>query len=286
LCVVDYSSAFNSDEAISFQQPMLMNDPQAGRDTNQFNGVLVIPAYNEAERLPSYLEALRDVGVLGGRGWRVCVVDDGSEPEELAETRRRIGSAGIAEGEDFVLLEGGVNHGKGWAVYRGWEEWAAEVNLLAFADADGAVPAREVLRLTRLAEQHSGKGIIASRVKLLGHQVERTWKRHLSGRIFATLVGLMIHPGIYDSQCGLKIIPSAGYRVVRPFLEEMRFAFDVELLACLLDVGVEMQEVPVDWTDIPGSKVRLLRDSMRMAIALRAIQQRRKVWRRKLMNEK
>ncbi|MDD5350204.1 MAG: hypothetical protein PHQ12_08335, partial [Chthoniobacteraceae bacterium] len=172
------------------------------------------------------------------------------------------------------------NEGKGAAILRGWdtalEDGAEENGWVGFLDADGAVPAREVARVlgTIAAAPQTRRSLFASRIQMRGRTVKRRLKRHLMGRVFATLVGTLIDPRIYDSQCGFKLIPAAAYRRIRPVMEEKRFAFDVELLAALNHYGFPVEEIPVDWEDIPGSKVSLVRDAWRMFRAVRAIRRR------------
>jgi glycosyltransferase involved in cell wall biosynthesis len=172
-------------------------------------------------------------------------------------------------------LHSECNSGKGRAVIRGWG-LAEGHDLVAFADADGAVSAREILR----AEEHMRSpgcmvdALFAGRFKMLGRRVDRSLRRHLAGRVFATLVSELSRVPVYDSQCGLKIIRNAPLRMVYPHLAERGFAFDVELLLLLLKAGFAVEEFPVDWSDVPGSKVSLLRDSWRMACQVVRINRR------------
>lgn len=107
--------------------------------------------------------------------------------------------------------------------------------------------------------------LFASRIKMLGRIVNRQLKRHLLGRIYATLVSESLNIPIYDSQCGLKIVPAPAFRAIQDQLSILGFAFDVDLLVHLLDHGTPVIEVPVDWHEESGGKVHLLRDSWRMA---------------------
>lgn len=146
---------------------------------------------------------------------------------------------------------------------------------MGFLDADGAVWVSEILRAQAwLGEQSGIDALFGSRVKMLGRHVERSWKRHLSGRIFATMVSELSGVPVYDSQCGMKLVRAAAYRRVAPFLQTEGFAFDVELLLLLMKLGCRVLEFPVDWRDVPGSKVRLLRDSWLMAREVLRIQKR------------
>ena len=157
---------------------------------------------------------------------------------------------------------------------RGWAKLGDEA-WVGFVDADGAVGLSEILRAEAwLGEQSGIDALFGSRVKMLGRRVERSWKRHLSGRIFATMVSELGRVPVYDSQCGLKLVRAATYRRVAPFLQTEGFAFDVELLLLLMKLGCRVVEFPVDWRDVPGSKVSLLRDSWRMAREVVRIQKR------------
>jgi dolichyl-phosphate beta-glucosyltransferase len=89
----------------------------------------------------------------------------------------------------------------------------------------------------------------------------------------------MLRIPVYDSQCGLKLVPRLAYEHVAKRLTIMRFAFDVELMVALLDTGCEIREIPIDWHETAGGKVHLVRDSWRMARDVAHIRARRKVWR-------
>lgn len=196
------------------------------------------------------------------------MVDDGSDAAEQ-DRMAAVLEPFLAESPLFLpLLRLQKNQGKGGAVYAGWDN-AGPAEWLAFVDADGSCPATEVRRLIELALHQPGSkapaAIFASRVKMLGRQVDRHFKRHLIGRVFATLVSELLHIPVYDSQCGLKLIPKAAYENVRSRLTLTGFAFDVDLLVKLLDTNHPLREEPIDWHETPGGKVRLIRDSWRMA---------------------
>jgi hypothetical protein len=84
---------------------------------------------------------------------------------------------------------------------------------------------------------------------------------------------------VYDSQCGLKLIPKVAYEAVADRLRIKGFAFDVELMVALLDTGYSIHEIPIDWSEVPGGKVKLFRDSWRMARDVLRIRSGRSAWR-------
>ena len=236
--------------------------------------LLVVPCFNDVARLSEFLPEL--VRGLPAR-FRVLISDDGSDLSQRIALRELVESVfteKVAAGchVDVVLAE--RNTGKGGAIMRGWAELDGE-DWVGFVDADGAVGLAEILRVEEwLARQSGVDAVYGSRVKMLGRRVERSWKRHLSGRIFATLVSELGRVPVYDSQCGLKLVRSGAYRKLVPFLQTQGFAFDVELLLLLIRLGCRVVEFPVDWRDVPGSKVSLLRDSWRMAREVLRIQKR------------
>jgi len=236
---------------------------------------IAIPCFQESARLPPFLDSLcRELEKAAFQA-SIVVVDDGSGSVEAARTRAIINEFQkkyarlIAEP---VFLTG--NRGKGGAVYAGWAACLADAgaeDLLCFVDADGSVPASEVSRLIgRLLADEDQKwdALFGSRVKALGYHVSRVAARHYVGRVFATLTTLVTGIEVYDSQCGLKVIRRAAFEAIQKDLREMRFVFDVELTSLLLEGGFRIREIPIDWQEVPGSKVRMFRDSIRMFVGL------------------
>jgi dolichyl-phosphate beta-glucosyltransferase len=237
--------------------------------------LIVIPAYRESNRLPFFLKELVPAVRDFLPNTKVMVVDDGSGDEEQLKIKAII--EGIQKDNNFILdpLLLTKNQGKGAAILAGWD-LGKGYDYLGFVDADGAVPAAEVVKLAQLLESKDYPGaIFGSRIRMLGYNVIRTWKRHLSGRLFAFLVGIMIEQNVYDSQCGLKFIPQKYFTSIRGKLKGMGFAFDVEILWALKYVGCPINEVPINWFDTPGSKVSLLKDTIKMFLAVFTIKLRK-----------
>ncbi len=246
-----------------------MLTPSNSNPSLSLRSFLVIPHYNDAARLEPFLADL--LRVLPER-FVILVSDDGSNREErdrlgrLVKKMQAAVRTGGARLLDPIFVE--ANTGKGGAIRRAWER-AGDADILAFTDADGAVCAKEILRAEESFRDECDKGFSAlfgSRVKMLGRTVERSLKRHFSGRIFATLVSNLGDVPAYDTQCGLKFLKADAYRKIVPFMQCQSFAFDVELCLLLRKFGCPILEFPVDWCDVPGSKVRLVRDGLRMAL--------------------
>jgi dolichyl-phosphate beta-glucosyltransferase len=240
---------------------------------------LVVPAFRESKRIGPFLGELLAALEAEPLGWQVIVVDDGSGEAEVKRLREILAPLSRIH-PSLRTLELPRNRGKGGAVKAGWNE-SRNCEYLAFADADGSVSAPEIVRLGRLAwERRSDRlTLFGSRIKMLGRSVERKAFRHYGGRVFATLVSVASGAGVYDSQCGAKFLPAAVYERVRPVLEEDRFAFDVELMMAVLRAGHRIEEVPIDWHHAAGGTLSVVREGIRMALAVFAIRRRAVGWR-------
>ena len=211
---------------------------------------VVIPAYNEAQRLPPFLDTV--VAYFEGRDepYEVVVVDDGSRDgtSEVVQARRYT-SVRIVRRE--------INGGKGIAVRTGMLSARGAYRL--FADADGATPIQEIKRLE--APLLAGADVAFGSRALRDPGVSLVARRHrvIAGRIFNWLVGRLGLEGISDSQCGFKAFTRPAAERLFQALSTRGFAFDVELLLLARAAGYRIVEVPVNWADQSGSKVGVLR---------------------------
>ena len=211
---------------------------------------VVIPAFNESQRLPPYLEQV--VAYFEGRDepYEVIVVDDGSTD----------GTADLVEGQGLPavkVLRRQPNQGKGAAVRAGM--LAARGAYRLFADADGATPIEELKRFEPMLIGGADV-VIGSRV-LVDSGVSVTTRPHrvAAGRVFNWLVARTGLRGVADSQCGFKAFTAPAAGRLFEALATDGFGFDVELLLLARAVGCRIVEVPVNWADQAGSKVGVLR---------------------------
>lgn len=219
--------------------------------------IVVIPCYNEAERLDeSQVRAL-----LAFEGTRVLFVDDGSTDGTADRLAALCTSIGYRATFD-VLPE---NRGKAEAVRRGMQLALARAEklgdtIVGYIDADFATPPSEVVRLRdELARSHA-QVALGSRVARLGAAIARKPTRHYLGRAFATTASFVLGLTVYDTQCGAKLFKDSA--ALRAALEQpfsSRWSFDVELLGRLLAGGMgprDMIEIPLaQWEDVGGSKL-------------------------------
>jgi dolichyl-phosphate beta-glucosyltransferase len=221
---------------------------------------LVVPCYNEERRfVPG-----RFAPLLVPPSITLLLVNDGSADGTLALLQAM---AETFPGRCHVLnLPGNV--GKAEAVRRGLlKAIEGGAGVVGYLDADGATPGDEMIRLVAAMERERTEVVLAARVALAGHRIERRPARHYAGRVFATLASVTLGCAVYDTQCGaklFKVTPALVDAIRRPF--HGRWAFDVELLGRLLhplSAGVSAcpseawLEVPLKvWRDEPGSKLK------------------------------
>ena len=227
--------------------------------TTQSHVVIVVPCYNEANRLnisafESFESSRQDVTFL--------MIDDGSDDDTFDLLKR----------SSLSVIRMEKNRGKAEAVRRGMIEamsWDT-TTVTGFFDADLATPLNptvddflDVFRGNQKIEM-----VFGARVALLGRHVKRHMSRHYLGRIFATLASMTLNLRIYDTQCGAKLfrVTSDLRRTLsEPF--ETDWIFDVELLARFIQIrraSVDktqlkdcIYEYPLKrWVDVKGSKLR------------------------------
>jgi len=219
---------------------------------------VVIPAYNEAEGIQAALEQVAAYFRSRALAGEIVVVDDGSTD----------GTAGLA-GQASVpvavrVLVNEQNRGKGYSVRRGI--LSAQGRYVGFTDADMATPIDQLDKVREALE--SGAEVVIGSRALPDSQIARhqPWWREYAGRLFGGFVRTVLLPGIPDSQCGFKFFSAAAAQAIFTRQRLAGWAFDVELLYIARRLGYNIVQVPVRWIDEPHSRVRMLRDGLKMAI--------------------
>ena len=227
---------------------------------------VVLPAYNEAERLPKYLPTVVEFCEQLEGGAELLVVDDGSSDGTVEYVNE------VSQGHSMLrLVVHERNQGKGAAVRTGVME--ARGQYVLFADADGATPIKEVWKL--LAAARNGADVVIGSRKAASDDVrrERSFLRESIGSVFYRVTNLVALPSIADTQCGFKLFERSAARRIFELLTESGWAFDVEVLFLAQKLGYSIEEVAVNWFAVEGSKVRP-RDAFRMLVSLFRIRRR------------
>lgn len=225
---------------------------------------VIIPAFNEAARLPLTLSATADYFAARqkalGEDFEVLVVDDGSTDGTAAVVKE---FAASHPDTNVQCLSYGGNRGKGCAVRYGMLRAKGRMRL--FCDADLATPAEEYeVVLAAMQAKHAPIGIGSRPLQNSHLLVHQPWYRELMGRGFNAAVQILAVPGIKDTQCGFKIFAADAADAVFSRCRLDGFAFDSEALFVARRLGYAIAEVPIRWSHKDGSKVSMVRDGLQM----------------------
>ena len=215
---------------------------------------IVVPAFNERERIPATFERLREYLDRSGEEYEVIVADDGSVDDTVTYAES------VAAGwPQLSVLALGRNQGKGAAVRAGMLRARGEHRL--FSDADLSTPIEE---LPRLRERLVGSCQVAIGSRAVpGSRIEvhQPGRREMMGRTYNRLVQLLVLPGLHDTQCGFKVFTAEAAVACFQPLRTRGFGFDAEALLRARRHGWRVAEVPVRWSHREDSRVSALRDS-------------------------
>ena len=222
---------------------------------------IIIPAYNESERISDSLERVLRYATEQGWSVEVIVVDDGSSDSTtdiVLEHQRR--NAAVQ------LLRNPGNRGKGYSVRNGMLHAKGEVML--FSDADLSSPIEEAQKLFAAIAQGADVAI-GSRWLQSDLQTRRQpLHRQLFGRVFNVLLRMVLGLTFKDTQCGFKAFNRRSAQVLFPQQQIERWGFDPELLFLARRFGFKVAEVPVAWAHREGTRISPLRDGMRMLVEM------------------
>ncbi len=223
--------------------------------------LLLIPAYNEEHRIEPVLRAYAQHFLQHYRGkFQLVVVLNGCTDNTIGVVRRV-----AAEYPAVSALEFHEPIGKGGALIEGLK-LAPLADLIGYVDADGATPPaafQDLLRHVNEADCVIGSRWLPGSVL----HVEQTSRRQFASRVFHLIVQLLFRMGIHDTQCGAKVMHRQAVENIHSDLRIADMAFDINLLYSLKREGYRILEVPTEWTDKIGSKVRLFRTSLVMFLS-------------------
>jgi dolichyl-phosphate beta-glucosyltransferase len=218
---------------------------------------IIVPAYNSARYLA---EALDSALAQNYEPKELIVVDDGS-----TDTTAAVAEEILTAAPDVLarILRYPLNRGKGFAVRHGL--LAARAPIAVFSDADLSTPITELEALLGPIMRGDADLTFGSRAldrTLIG--VHQPMRRELGGRAFNLVLRLATGLPFWDTQCGFKLFEREAARRVFRRQRLTGFGFDVEVLFIARLLGYGIVEVPVRWDHAPGTKVSMVRDSLRM----------------------
>src|SRR5262245_43909518 len=217
---------------------------------------IVIPAYNEENRLGKTLRQNVDYLSQLNISWEIIIVDDGSYDQTAMIAQEFVNhQVGLVR-----LLRLARNRGKGAAVQLGVMNAVGRYILVS--DADNATPIEEAGRFWAKAKED--EILIGSRYVESANIVEKQSKWRIRiGRLGNVLIRLFLIDGIADTQCGFKLFPAAIAKDLFSKQRVERWGFDMEILSIAQGLGIPIREMGITWRDVPGSRLRPLHDSIR-----------------------
>ena len=220
---------------------------------------IIIPAYNEATRLPASLEKIDTFLQKQSYSAEIIVVENGSTDNTLKVARD------MQPRVNRLVVIHEDRRGKGWAVKRGMQIAKGEYRFIC--DADLSMPIDELPRFFPPLQKNSPV-TIASREAPGAKRYDEPEYRHIIGRIFNWMVRLIVLPGLQDTQCGFKCFRADVAEQVFPLVDITGWTFDVEALFIARGLGYSITEIPIPWYYNAHSNIRVLRDSLQMGTDL------------------
>jgi glycosyltransferase involved in cell wall biosynthesis len=224
--------------------------------------LLLIPAYNEEHRIePVLREYARFFRAHYAGRFEIVVVLNGCVDNTAGVVRK------VAEEyAEIRFLDFAAPIGKGGALIEGLK-LAPSADFIGYVDADGATPPKAFLDLVQSLDK--ADCVIGSRwiQGAVLHQAQ-TSRRQFASRIFHAIVQGLFWMNIRDTQCGAKVMRRTAVETIHSMLRIADMAFDINLLYSLRRAGFKIQELPTEWTDQTGSKVKLGKTSLTMLLSV------------------
>jgi dolichyl-phosphate beta-glucosyltransferase len=210
---------------------------------------VVIPAYNEQERLKRFVPGIAQFLQAKNRPFEIIVVNDGSRDDTANVARKQSG-----EFPTLRLIDLQPNRGKGGAVKAGMLDARGEFVL--FTDADQSTPITELDKLLPKLEREGFDMAIGSRAVPGAHiEQPQAWYRALAGKLFGVGTRIFCISGFYDTQCGFKMMKRDVAQTIFPKVTSNSAIFDIEMLVVATQESFRVAEVPVQWVHDPDTRI-------------------------------
>ena len=216
---------------------------------------LVFPAYNEAKGIGRAVESalveLRKVAP----SFEIIIAEDGSSDGTDAEAHRL-----AAVYPEVRHLHSAERLGRGKALNKAFKE--SRGSILVYMDVDLA---SDITQLGTLIDSIRGGADVATGSRMLpGSRVKRSFRRKFASWWYNALIRLLFRTPVHDHQCGFKAFKKASLIGYLDEVEDTHWFWDTEVLIRAAKRGLCIVEIPVEWFEGPGTKVKILRDSYRM----------------------
>jgi dolichyl-phosphate beta-glucosyltransferase len=211
---------------------------------------IIIPAYNEAERLPRTLLDIDKRMENKEYEYEILVLNDGSR-DATADIVRRMAKVV----KHLNLVDNIENQGKGGVVKQGM--LLAQGKYRLFTDADNSVSVDQFDQMIPIFEE--GYGVVIGSRTAKGSMLEpaQPWYRQILGKVSNLIIQAVNVPGVWDTQCGFKAVTEEAAEAIFNKSRVTGWGFDIELLALARTLGYKVKEVPVHWVNDTASHVKM-----------------------------
>lgn len=210
---------------------------------------VIIPAYNEAKRLPATLKSVHAYLAKQAYDYEILVVNDGSRDNTaniVRELQMHI--------PNLELIDNRQNHGKAWVVQQGMLKASGDLRLFMDADNSTHIDALDAMLPYLGVYDVVIASIGVPGAKKIGHE---PWYRRMLGKAGNIWIQVWATPGIHDTQRGFKLFTKKSAEAVFPKMRTFGWGFDVELLAIAHMMKFRIKEIPITWDNDPNSKVNI-----------------------------
>ncbi|MBI3638234.1 glycosyltransferase family 2 protein [Candidatus Wolfebacteria bacterium] len=210
---------------------------------------VIIPAYNEAKRLPLTLIDIDKHLSVADFSYEIVVINDGSK-DQTAEIVRRFSHLI----RNLKLIDNKENHGKGWVVRCGMLE--SKGNIRLFTDADNSTSIDQFSKMIPYFKE--GYDVVIGSRDINGAKLvpPQPWHKRIAGNFGNLIIQALLLRGMWDTQCGFKAFTEEAAKKVFAKTKIKRWAFDVEALSLAKNMGYKIKEIPVVWVNDPFSNVK------------------------------
>lgn len=219
---------------------------------------LIIPAYNEENRITKTLGDVTAYLAQQKYSWEIIVVDDGSRDGTASKVR--------TEFPQVTIIENKPNRGKGHAVKTGM--FSANGDVRVFFDADGSTPIEEMDKFWPLFDNGADLVIGSRALPQSSILIRQPWYRETMGKVFNLFVKMVLLRDFPDTQCGFKGFTAQASELVFSKQTMDGFSFDAEILFIAKREKLKIAQVPVRWFNSPATRVHPLIDSSKMLLDL------------------
>ena len=217
---------------------------------------ITIPVLNEERALPGCIASL-DAFLgqhLSGYGWHITIADNGSTDSTAA-----VAGQLAAEHPGHVGYLHLDRRGRGGALRRAWLE--SECDIVSYMDVDLSTGLEALPPLVHAIAEEGYHVAVGSR--LIGSsRIVRSAKRELLSRTYNLIIKAAFMTRFTDAQCGFKALSRPAAQILVPSVVNNHWFFDTELLIIAEKRGFRTKEVPVQWTEDPDTRVKVLRTAL------------------------